>query len=260
MNGAGGEATAGAGGETNTGGEGGAVNTPGWCDVAPLPAGIGDADHSCTDFEAGLPGDWSLDVVSPAEVSISQARAASVPNSLSSFVPLAEVFADRTRARLTWNNVGADAIDGVTIIAKINPSALPPLMPACTGAIRLFCVAFGFGEACLAITLESDHSFATEYTGLFVQWQFTGGPAVADVCDVTSDLDFALWNDVSLTAWRDGTIDVFINDVASSTGCGAVFSDDTAAQVALGLDTRNSTTASWTVYFDDLLAYTTRVP
>jgi hypothetical protein len=77
---------------------------------------------------------------------------------------------------------------------------------------------------------------------------------------VTEELDFALWNDVVFGASGDGTIGVSVNGVPASSGCNAVFADDTAATVSIGLGVLNETTSSWSVYFDDVVAMTSRLP
>jgi hypothetical protein len=92
---------------------------------------------------------------------------------------------------------------------------------------------------------------------LFVHWDFVGGPAVFEECEVSLNFDFNLWNTLELRIQADGTIAVFVNGESDVNPCMGIFSADTTADIAIGLNA-NATSSAWTVHFDNVVAMVKR--
>jgi hypothetical protein len=215
--------------------------------------GVDAADFRCLDFETAVPAEvWVSEVTGTAALASTPERAFSPTASLRSNVPEAELFADRTVATLEWTSVGARAVIGARVAMQINPVALNDLAPPWTGSVALACIAFGSGNACLHYTRSET------FTGLFLPWTFTGGPANANECGVSGSLQPELWNAVELSVDSDDGIRVLIDGVEATTDCVGSFGVATTASVTIGLQSRQVTSQGWTVYFDDVVAETLR--
>lgn len=235
-----------------TSNDSGGQNTGTWCDEQ-TPLAINAGNFQCLDFETEPALDvWVPEVTGAAAQRISTERAFSLPTSFSSTVPSADVFADRAVSTISWTNVGATPVTGVRLALRVNPDNIGSLAPLWTGSIALACVEYGSGSACLHYTRSETR------TGLFVDWIFTGGPAILGECVASEQLTFDLWNDVELGVDGDGRIDLTINGEQAVTDCIGTFGSDTVALYEIGLQSFNTTSQSWTVFFDDVVAETLR--
>ncbi len=239
------------GSDPSDSGMGGSAGGGTWCDTQTPSAGVAATDFQCLDFETAVPPEvWVPTVTGAATLSETSERAFSPTTSLRSFVPDAELFADRTVATRAWSSVGAAEVTGVRVAMQINPVGLNGVTPPWDGSIILACIEFGDGSACLHYT-RSDPS-------LSLPWSFVGGPAFGGECVVNGSLDFDLWNAVELIVDSDDGVQVLIDGVEATVNCTASFGVDTAASVIIGLQSRQATYDGWTVYFDDVVAETSR--
>ena len=228
-----------------------------------MPTGILAADYRCVDFEAGLPtSEWTQTLAKSGTASLTTSRAYSEPNSLSATVPAAADFATAGSAIFGWNRVGSNPITRVSISAYLSPATAAGVTPAWTGSVSLLCVAFGSGEACLAYTMGAEGlAFQSEpYTGYFIDWMYTGGPAIRSNCVVTGTLTANVWTQVELRVTKTSSSDTIAVLFGGATvgSCNGTFGADTVSTLAFGPEAHAETTRAYTVYYDNVVAYVAR--
>jgi hypothetical protein len=218
-----------------------------FCDTQTPTNGVAAADFQGLDFETAVGAQWTTLQTGTATVATTTERAFSPTNSLRAEVPDAPDFAGRTQAALHWTGVGATAIAGASVALQVNPVGFAGVTPDWTGSVILACIEYGTAGACL------HYAKSGTPTALFVEWIYSGGPAVLGTCDISEALDFNLWNAVELSVGSADDVHVSINGVEGTSACNGNFGADTAAEVTVGLQTRNTTEQGWTVYFDDVV-------
>lgn len=222
-----------------------------WCDEARADVNL---EHfQCLDFETDVPDElWVPTVTGDATQAFTTERAFSLPTSFKSSVPAAAALADRTVSILSWTEVGATPVLGARIALRVNPTQVSTVAPPWTGNIALTCVQYGSGSVCLRYTRSE------AFNGLFLDWAFTGGPAISSDCEVSERLNFELWNDVELSVDDEDRVHLTINGEQAVTDCDANFGADTVATFQVGLQSRHTTSQGWTVFFDNIVAETLR--
>jgi hypothetical protein len=232
-----------------------------WCSQQTIPSGVLAADYQCVDFESGLPpaSVWPATLSGGGTMEITQARAASLPNALSNFVPAASDFSTASTSILTFSTVGSAAVTSVSVSASLNTVQQPGVTSPWTGGVDLLCVSFGFATSCLQYTRGADTTFGTNYTGLLVDFMYTGGPAYSDQCEVTGTLPTGVWTRVELRLTSTGAIDVLINGTSAlATTCSSTISGDTVGVVEVGQQSHAVTEHPQTLYYDNIVAVVRR--
>jgi hypothetical protein len=130
--------------------------------------------------------------------------------------------------------------------------------PPWTGGVDLLCVSFGSASACLQYTRGADTDFATNYTGLLIEYQYTGGPAYLGQCEVTGTLPSGVWTPVELRLTSAGAMEIFINGTSAAGTCTVSILGDTVGRVEVGLQAHAVTTLGQTVYYDNVVAVVRR--
>jgi hypothetical protein len=218
------------------------------------------ADYQCLDFESGLPpaSTWPPTQSNGGTMAITQARAASLPNSLSAVVPTADDFATAGTAILSFSTLGSASVSSVSVSASLSTVPVGGVTPPWTGGVDLLCVAFGSASACLQYTRGANTDFAMNYTGLLIEYQFTGGPAYLGQCEVTGTLPTGVWTPVDLRLTSAGAIEVLINGTSAAGTCTVSILGDTAGSVEVGLQAHAVTTIGQTVYYDNVVTVVRR--
>jgi hypothetical protein len=231
-----------------------------WCSQQTIPNGVLVPDYQCLDFESGLPpaSTWPPTQTSGGTLAITQVRAASLPNSLSAVVPAADDFATSGTAILTFSTVGSAPVSSVSVSASLSTVPMPGVTPPWTGGVDLLCVAFGSASACLQYTRGANTEFAMNYTGLMIEYLFTGGPAYLGQCEVTGMLPSGVWTPVDLRLTSAGVMEVFINGTSAAAPCAVSILGDTVGRVEVGLQAHAVTATGQTVYYDNVVAIVRR--
>jgi hypothetical protein len=225
-----------------------------------IPSGVAVADYQCLDFESGLPpaSTWPPTQTNGGAIAITQVRAASLPNSLSTVVPIADDFATAGTAILSFSAVGSTAVSSVSVSASLSTVPMGGVPAPWTGAVDLLCAVFGSTSACLQYTRGANTDFATNYTGLLIEYRFTGGPAFFGQCQVTGTLPSGVWTPVDLRLTSASAIEIFINGTSAAGTCTTPILGDTVGSVEVGLQAHAVTTIGQTVYYDNVVAVVRR--
>lgn len=244
------------------GGAAGAGGATTWCATHGRPADVAVADFRCLDFDTGLPpaSAWTPTLQGMGQLATSTARAASPPSSLQNTIGAQPSFSQSQTATLTWNDVGAAGITSATVTASFNASAAAGVAPAWTGSVDLLCIEMGGGEACLSYTFQGDTSFASNYTGYFIAFTYTGGAAFRFDCPVTGTLAPNLWTSVSMQVTSAGHINVALNGTASPVCDGTTTLNDAAVKTTLGLAGHAVTSTNVVYFIDNVLVAVRRAP
>jgi hypothetical protein len=257
----GGTSSGGTGATGGTVSEGGAAGS-GTGGGAPLvgcagierPAGVLEADFTCVDFEDGLPTDgWAQKVSGSGTVGVTTDVAESAPQSFQAFV--ADVDTVQS-AGIEWSVVGADPVKVAGVRASINPKGWLSLGPKWGNGISLLCVSFGSGQACLSHTRGGAIDGA-EYTGYYIYYEYSGGPAYAGTCPISGELDVNLWNDVTLEFDDSADIAVTINGEEQEPCSGGNLASTTAT-VLVGVDNVSGQDENATIRYDNVSAWVQR--
>jgi hypothetical protein len=161
---------------------------------------------------------------------------------------------------LSWGNVGSNPIATVSIAASLSPVTLGGVVTPWTGAVSLMCISFGSGQACLDYTYGATGLVFEEnaYTGYFIEWMYTGGAAVRSQCKVTGSLTANIWTRVELRVTKSsGTVEVLFGGTSAGT-CTGMFDADTTFTASVGPKAISTTSYSYTLYYDNIVAATTR--
>jgi hypothetical protein len=119
----------------------------------------------------------------------------------------------------------------------------------------MLCLASGGNKTCLEYTLNGD-SPSANFTGLYIYWQYIGGAAVADMCELSvTSLPANIWSTVTLSITvATAEIVVTINGATSTSNCVGKIGSDTVAKMTVGGTTHSYNTFPWSGYFDNIEA------
>jgi hypothetical protein len=243
----------GGGGGTDGGGAG-TGGTPGtFCQQQTRPMGVAATDYQCVDFDTGLPPTtiWPQTLAGAGSLSASTARAISAPTSLLASVGSEADFSHPQTATLTWSDVGATAISGVSVTVQVNPVVSGGVSAPWTGSVDLLCVKYGGNSSCLSYTIGDPTMGGT--SGYYLRFVFSGGAAFAMNCPISGAFTTNLWNPVTLLVHASGGTDLTINGTASPS-CPSPPLTDTAATVVIGPAASGTTNAPFSTYLDNLIA------
>jgi hypothetical protein len=209
-----------------------------WCAEQQLPEGA-----ACLDFDnEGMPGwdDYSFN--NGGLLATSSEAAQSQPRSL-------RVEAPGTRLRQWSNDDPERMVRGVTIRASLRPDSEPSAALDRPVASQLLCVRVGRSEACLMHSTGAQTTFATSYTGYFLQWRQQARsihPSIglAD-CAVTYDVPALRWSEAVLTVLPNAVELEMDGGVAR---CDGILDSGTEAVVSIGL----ASPTPWGAYVDNL--------
>jgi hypothetical protein len=259
----GGAATGGAAtGGRATGGAGTGGTPPTWCQTQATPTGVTTADYQCIDFDTGMPptATWAQTLTNSGTMARTTTRASSAPDSLSASVPSAADYTTAGSATLSWQDVGSTPIGTIAVSASLSPVTVGGVASAWTGSVSLMCVAFGSGQACLSYTYGSTNlSFqSTAYTGYYIAWLYSGGPATRQDCAITGSLTANIWTRVDLRV--DSATDTITVQFAGTTvgSCAGAFGADTVSTTTVGPKAYATTTYAYNLYYDNVVAYILR--
>jgi hypothetical protein len=240
------------GGGTATAGAGGTASS--WCDGQAVPVGVAAGDHSCVDFDSGMPpaADWAPTVSATGALNLVTDVAASPPQALR----VSESAPDDalTETTLEWQATGSDAISSVTISAEINPSSFGGVSPPWASGYSLLCVENSTSYVCLNYTRGATVD-VNPYTGYYLTVAYFGGAAFLQNCIITPTLAPNVWTNVELVASTTQN-EVRFNDISVGT-CGTI---DTGSSVTVrfGLDKGYGLVSGWQVAFDNVVTAVTR--
>lgn len=235
------------------GGAGGRAGS-GWCAMQLPPSGVAGPDTSCVDFDQGaLPSGWAMKAAGSATEAFTTAHASSLPQAWQATVPAGSAAAQAT---LTWHDTGTKPVATVTAAADVSPVAAQGVA-AWTGSVKLLCVKFGSGQACLEYTMDAQKGFASNYTGYYVSLTYSGGGAMISEQPLVGSLPAGIWTRAQLTVTASSQQVVVTIGGTASTPFAGYFDPDTTVDVTVGANASGSV-SGWTAYFDNLVTTVTR--
>lgn len=213
-----------------------------WCEQRTLPEGISAEDHSCVDFDEGMPASWESS--SAAGSSRSETRSASP-----SWSWYSRVAAGADQGTVSWTSPPGTAATAATVSWQFNTDGLPG--PVADFTVSLACIEFGLATVCL----ESNGINSIE-----ASYIYSGAGFRAGNCTLSEGIIMEDWQELrlSLTA-QGGAIQVHRDGALISDGCAIGTNLNSVPSVEFHVGSSEpSVSMSYAAYFDNVQAWIER--